>query len=75
MLLKWAVSQHVRQACIDRGMADDHVIAVASPSAGVAAILQRLVPGDLALLLVHSERDLIFGMLKGEGSQPDPVDV
>ena len=69
------VTRLIRQACIDRGMADHHVIAVASPSAGVAKILERLMPGDLALLLVHSERDLIFGMLKGDGSQPDPVEA
>ncbi len=57
------VTRLIKEACIGHGMADDNVLIVPSPSAGAAAILNLLTPGDLALLLVHSERDKIFRML------------
>lgn len=47
------------------GLPADHVLQAPSPAAGVRMILDRLQPGDLALLLVHSERDEIFRMLAG----------
>ncbi len=51
--------------CQAQGVAD--VLRVDSPSDGVARIMAMVGPGDLALLLVHSERDRIFQMLGGAG--------
>ena len=51
--------------CLAQGVAD--VLRVDSPSEGVARIMGLVGPGDLALLLVHSERDRIFQMLGGAG--------
>lgn len=51
--------------CLAQGVAD--VLRVGSPSEGVARIMGLVGPGDLALLLVHSERDRIFQMLGGAG--------
>jgi hypothetical protein len=51
--------------CLAQGVAD--VLRVGSPSEGVARIMAMVGPGDLALLLVHSERDRIFQMLGGAG--------
>ena len=51
--------------CLAQGVAD--VRRVDSPSDGVARIMDMVGPGDLALLLVHSERDRIFQMLGGAG--------
>lgn len=49
--------------CLAQGIPADRILQAASPSAGVAHILDLVHPGDLALLLVHSERDKVFGML------------
>lgn len=51
--------------CQAQGVAD--ILRVDSPSEGVARIMGLVGPGDLALLLVHSERDRIFQMLGGAG--------
>ena len=51
--------------CRAQGVAD--ILMVDSPSEGVARIMGLVGPGDLALLLVHSERDRIFQMLGGKG--------
>jgi UDP-N-acetylmuramyl tripeptide synthase len=51
--------------CQAQGVAN--VLRVDSPSEGVARIMAMVGPGDLALLLVHSERDRIFQMLGGKG--------
>ena len=51
--------------CLVQGV--ENVLRVESPSEGVARIMDMVGPGDLALLLVHSERDRIFQMLGGAG--------
>ena len=53
----------IEETCLARGMAADQVLFAGSPAEGAAQILQLLEPGDLALLLVHAERDRIFAML------------
>ena len=58
-----AVSALLRAECLALGMAENRLLAAVSPSDGAAQILARVAPGDLALLLVHSERDKIFDML------------
>jgi len=56
----------LRAECLVQGIPADHILSAQSPSEGVAKIMAEVRPGDLALLLVHSERDKVFRML---GSQ------
>ena len=53
----------IAQTCVDLGMPAQNVLHATSPKAGADMIVDRLQPGDLALLLVHAERDAIFAML------------
>ena len=50
-----AVSAVLRAECLALGMAADHLLAAVSPSDGAAQILGQVAPGDMALLLVHSD--------------------
>lgn len=59
----------MRAACLAEGMPAGHVLMADNPADGAAKILARLEPGDLALLLVHADRDKIFAML-GHQSAP-----
>ncbi len=63
------VSGLLRQACLDRGLPPERVLLAASPFAGVEAILRLLAAEDLALLLVHDERDRIFDLLTAPAAQ------
>lgn len=53
----------MRQSCLDLGMRPDQVLASDRPAAGTKMILNLVQPGDLALLLVHDDRDDIFALL------------
>lgn len=53
----------IERTCVELGMPAENVLRAASPRQGAAKILVMLGPGDMALLLVHSERDDIFAML------------
>ncbi|HQY43299.1 MAG TPA: Mur ligase family protein [Paracoccaceae bacterium] len=53
----------IRQTSIQLGLAPDQVLMADSPSAGAAAIIDQLRPGDLALLLIHDERQKIFDLI------------
>ena len=55
----------LRAECLRQGVAEDDVLMVDAPSTGVERIMGLVQSGDLALLLVHSERDKIFAMLGG----------
>ncbi len=57
-------TQLIRQTSLSLGMKPQQIINGSSPADGVAKILDRLEPGDLALLLVLSERDKVFEMLR-----------
>ncbi len=57
------VSGLIRQACLSSGLPPDHILTAAGPAVGARLILDRLQPGDLALLLVLDEREQIFEML------------
>lgn len=46
------------------GIAPERILRAGSPPAGARLILDRLQPGDLALLLVLSERDSVFEVLR-----------
>jgi UDP-N-acetylmuramyl tripeptide synthase len=50
-------------AALAEGMDTGSVLIANSPSDGAAAVLERIGPGDLALLLVLSDRDAVFGLL------------
>lgn len=54
----------IRQTSVEMGLDPGQVLVVGSPSAGAAAIIERLRPGDLALLLVHDERQKIFDLIE-----------
>lgn len=56
----------LRAECLKQGVAEANILMVDTPSDGAARIMGLVGPGDLALLLVHSERDRIFQMLGGE---------
>lgn len=58
----------IRQASRDCGLPDDQILTAASPADGARQILERLEPGDLALLLVHAERAAIFEMIGSRAS-------
>lgn len=60
----------IRQSCMDLGLDPAHLILADTPSAGAAAILDRLEPGDLALLLVHAERAEIFALIAAAQAAP-----
>ncbi len=62
----------LREEVLAQGVSAAHIIDAMSPSDGAAKVLQLLQPGDLALLLVHSERDQIFRMLETDQPQ-EPV--
>ena len=55
----------LRAECLAWGIPADLILQASSPAEGAAQIMTLLQPGDLALLLVHSERDRIFRMLSG----------
>jgi len=62
------VTALIQTGCKEHGLRDDQVIVAQSPAQGVAEIMQRLLPEDLALLLVLSERDKVFEMLEQAGT-------
>ena len=53
----------MRAAAISLGCAADQVDLCESPVDGAKRIVSLLRPGDLALLLVHADRQAIFDML------------
>ena len=57
----------LRAECLAQGIAAEKILLEDSPATGVAKIMNLVGPGDLALLLVHSERDKVFAMLGGQG--------
>ena len=60
----------IAQACVDLGMPAGNVLRSERPKDGAALVIDRLEPGDLALLLVHGDRDEIFAMLTDQSDAP-----
>lgn len=58
-----AVTALLRDELAARGLQPAQILPAPSPAQGAALIIERLQPGDLALLLVHSERDEVFRLL------------
>ncbi len=57
----------MQQRCLDLGLNADQILLANSPKAAATLVLDRVQPGDLALLLVHDDRDAIFAMLRERG--------
>ncbi len=53
----------IGKAALNGGLNSEHISYVSSPSDGTEFILQQLQPGDLALLLVLSDRERVFDLL------------
>ncbi|MCK8463391.1 Mur ligase family protein [Aliiroseovarius sp. S1339] len=53
----------IEKAAIGAGLSADQMQGADSPTQGVRMIMDQLQPGDLALLLVLSERDEVFELL------------
>lgn len=58
----------IRKTAVDLGLMPQAVILAQGPVEGARAIIDRVGPGDLALLLVHDGRTEIFAMLSEAGS-------
>jgi cyanophycin synthetase len=58
------IPRRITEASLTNGLNAAQIIQADSPSRGVAMILERIQSGDVALLLVLSERDEIFNMLE-----------
>jgi cyanophycin synthetase len=53
----------IRAAAIGLGCAADRVLLCETPLDGARRVISQLEPGDLALLLVHADRQAVFDML------------
>jgi cyanophycin synthetase len=58
------ITMLIADECIKHGMTPDQIIHASSPLDGTSKVLDKLQTGDLALLLVLSEREKIFEMLE-----------
>ena len=58
----------MRQRCLELGLRADQILAADRPATGAQMILDLVQPGDIALLLVHDDRDQIFALL-GHGKE------
>lgn len=57
------VSAVAMDVCANKGLSLDDIMLATSPANGVAYILRKLQPGDMAMLFVLSEREKIFELL------------
>ncbi len=55
----------IKKSALEQGYDAQQVLRASSPSLAASMILEKLEPGDLALLLVLSERDAVLAMLDG----------
>ncbi|MCX8955652.1 hypothetical protein OU790_19740, partial [Ruegeria sp. NA] len=53
----------IEKSALEQGYDKTQIQRAASPSEAAAMILKQVEPGDLALLLVLSERDAVLEML------------
>jgi UDP-N-acetylmuramyl tripeptide synthase len=59
------VSDLIERTALELGYEAEHILRAASPTQAASMILEKLEPGDVALLLVLSERDAVLSMLDG----------
>ena len=64
------VSQIMKQACLQSGLAEKRIHLVDSPFAGVKLALAKMQADDLGLFLVISERNQIIDYLKSQSVAP-----
>jgi cyanophycin synthetase len=57
------VSEVIRQQCLRGGLQQHQMSFCSDPLQGAARVLELLAPGDLALLLVHSQRDQVIELI------------
>ena len=55
----------IEKSALEQGYDAQQILRASSPSQAASMILEKLEPGDLALLLVLSERDAVLAMLDG----------
>jgi UDP-N-acetylmuramyl tripeptide synthase len=60
------VSEIMKQACLQSGLAESQIIFAESPLAGVKLAVSRMQSDDLGLFLVLSERDQVIDYLKSQ---------
>ncbi|MFZ1661970.1 MAG: Mur ligase family protein [Paracoccaceae bacterium] len=58
----------MRAVSLGQGLPADHILMATSPFDGARQIIERLEPGDLALLLVHDDRQKIFDLLASQST-------
>lgn len=58
------VTKLIAETCAAQGMSEERVIRANSPSEGTEKVLEIVDPGDVALLLILSERDAVFRILR-----------
>lgn len=54
----------IKTSALAAGFSGEHISSASSPSVGAKLILDEIQPGDLALLLVLSDREAVFEALK-----------
>ncbi len=54
----------IKQAAMDKGLRDEQILSAPSPTEASRTILDQIEPGDLALLLVLSEREQVLKLLE-----------
>lgn len=59
------VTQLIVETCVQNAVPADRVIKSGSPAEAVSKVIGMLQPGDVALLLVLSDRDRVFELLRG----------
>jgi len=60
------VSEIMKQACLQSGMANDRIHFAGSPLAGVKLAIERMQTDDLGMFLVLSERDEVIDYIKSQ---------
>jgi UDP-N-acetylmuramyl tripeptide synthase len=60
------VSEIMKQACLQSGMAEDRIHFAESPLAGVKLAIDRMQADDLGMFLVLSERDQVIDYIKSQ---------
>lgn len=58
------IPQRITEVSLVQGLSEAQILQADSPSTGVAKILKQIEEGDVALLLVLSEREKVFSMLE-----------
>jgi len=53
----------IKQTCVEHGLGNDQILTASSPLDATTQILDLVGPGDIALLLILSERDEVFDLL------------